>query len=106
MSPLFSLDKIERHFKLITSSAIPEASLTYLLLNPQKQELDEKEKQLKKLGMDLDLSQKVTSAEKARSAKTLKSMKHQVTHERNLKLDAFHEVDKLINQVCSSFNCA
>ena len=49
--------------------------------------------------MDFDLTQKLTTAEKARSAKTLKNVKQQVTHERYLKLDAFHEVDKLINQV-------
>ena len=54
---------------------------------------------MRQLGMDLDLTQKVTMAEKVRSAKTIKSMKQQVNHERNLKLDAFHEVDKLINQV-------
>ena len=49
--------------------------------------------------MDFDLTQKMTSADKARNARTLRSMKQQVSHERTLKLDAFHEVDKLINQV-------
>ena len=50
--------------------------------------------------MDFDLTQKMTSAEKVRSTKILRNMKQQVNHERQLKLDAFHEVDKLIGQVC------
>ena len=49
--------------------------------------------------MEVDLTQKLTTAEKARGAKVIKTMKQQVSHERHLKLDAFHEVDKLINQV-------
>ena len=49
--------------------------------------------------MEFDLTQKLTTAEKARGAKAIKTMKQQVSHERHLKLDAFHEVDKLINQV-------
>ena len=49
--------------------------------------------------MNFDLTQKMTTADKVRSARTLKTMKQQVTHERAMKLDAFHEVDKLINQV-------
>ena len=52
--------------------------------------------------MDLDLTQKLTTAEKARSAKTIKNMKQQVSYERHLKLDAFHEVDKLISQVSNT----
>jgi hypothetical protein len=68
----------------------------------QKQELDEKEKQLRRLGMDFDLTQKLTTADKARSTKAIKSMKQQVSHERHLKLDAFHEVDQLISQVLNT----
>lgn len=68
-------------------------------INQLIQELETKETQLK---LSLDSSgaeKKLAELETAKNRKMLKQIKQQLTHERSMKQDAFHQVDELLTQV-------
>ena len=49
--------------------------------------------------VDQDQCQRKSAMERSRKVRALQQMKQQMTQERTLKLDAFHQVDELLSQV-------
>lgn len=65
----------------------------------QLEELDDKEGQLRILSSEQEKSSRMNQLTTNKTKKEIDSMRKQLTHERNLKLDAFQRVDELQTQV-------
>lgn len=65
----------------------------------QMQSLDEREQQLRALTASQDRSERLLTAERGQTSKTLHQMRQQLHHERRLKREAFHTVDDLLSKV-------
>ncbi|XP_076468617.1 uncharacterized protein LOC143299362 isoform X2 [Babylonia areolata] len=63
------------------------------------EELGDKEQRLKQLTEEQDRSSKIQSLTQEKVRKDIDTIRKQLTHERSLKLDAFHRVDELQSQV-------
>ena len=63
--------------------------------------LEEKEQQLKALREEGAQQKKMAEAEQVKARRTVKDMKKQLSHERGLKLDAFHHFEDMVAKVCA-----
>ena len=61
--------------------------------------LEDKEQQLKVLREEGTLQKKLVEAEQAKAKRAMKDMKKQLSHERVLKLDAFHHFEDMVAKV-------
>lgn len=75
---------------------------TLLLIIIQLEELEDKETRLKYLTDEYDKSTKMQLMLQEKVRKDIEIIKNKLSHERNLKLDAFQRVDELQSQVCTS----
>ena len=65
----------------------------------QIEELNDKEQRLRMMLEEQDRSSKIQLLTQEKVRKDIEAIKKQLTHERTLKLDAFHRVDELQSQV-------
>lgn len=65
----------------------------------QMEELNDKDRRLRKLSEEQDRSTRLQSMTQEKVRKDVDFIKKQLSHERTLKLGAFHRVDELQSQV-------
>ncbi|XP_070191909.1 uncharacterized protein [Littorina saxatilis] len=87
-------DLLQKERNKMHLEAAKQASVERLV-----EELNDKEHRLRTMMVEQDRSSKVLSLTQEKVRKDIDGIKKQLTHERTLKLDAFHRVDELQSQV-------